>query len=566
MKKNFQVFIVVLLFNTKFISAQPVINSFSPLTGPTNTPVILTGNNFNSIATNNIVYFGTTKALVTNATVNSLNVVVPENANYQYISVTDITTQLTSYSLMPFNVTPISCSDPAFFNNYITDTAGSNINSVAIGDLDGDGLTDIVSVDVRLGAGENGFVSILRNISTSGNIAFDAEINYPTRYYPVSIAIGDLDGDGKPELVVANSDSDTVSFFKNISTVGNISFTQSIELLSGAKPYSVAINDLDADGKLDVAVANFNSNSISIFRNITNTGNISFASKIDFTTSNGAYSLAIGDLDGDTKPDLGVSCMSSNKLSVLKNTSSTGAISFAPKIDLITSNSPYVVQMGDVDLDGKLDLAVCNSGSNSVSVFRNTSSIGNLSFAPKVNFTTASGPLSIAIADLDGDGKPELTTSNLNSANNSVFKNTSSTGTVTFDPHVDYTNNSLGWGNTAIGDLNGDSRAELITGGAYNIGILQNECTINIYEKANNRNSVSVFPNPFEYSTIIEFENKQNDHYTFTLYNSLGDIVRKTDNITTNVFKLERNQLKSGIYFFTLSSNQHNNTGKLIIQ
>ncbi|MBK7182533.1 MAG: IPT/TIG domain-containing protein [Bacteroidetes bacterium] len=67
---------------------QPVINSFSPLTGPTNTPVILTGNNFNSIATNNIVYFGTTKALVTNATVNSLNVVVPENANYQYISVT----------------------------------------------------------------------------------------------------------------------------------------------------------------------------------------------------------------------------------------------------------------------------------------------------------------------------------------------------------------------------------------------------------------------------------------------------------------------------------------------
>jgi hypothetical protein len=77
--------------------------------------VILTGNNFNSIATNNIVYFGTTKALVTNATVNSLNVVVPENANYQYISVTDITTQLTSYSLMPFNVTPISCSDPSIF-------------------------------------------------------------------------------------------------------------------------------------------------------------------------------------------------------------------------------------------------------------------------------------------------------------------------------------------------------------------------------------------------------------------------------------------------------------------
>jgi hypothetical protein len=567
MKKTHLILVAILFYSTSFISAQPIITSFLPSMGAPGTTVNISGSNFNSVPANNVVYFGPTKAFVNAASTTSINVTVPSGANYQYISVTDITTQFTSYSLMPFNVTALPCSNSAFFSTYSTESAGSNINNVSIGDVDGDGLTDIVSVDARLGAGTNGYVSIIRNTSSPGNITFAPEINFPTRNYPVSVAIGDMDGDGKPELIVANSESDTISVFKNISTAGTISFIPSVELLSGSKPYCIAINDLDGDGKPDITVANFISNSVSILKNTTTAGIISFAAKIDYAASTGAYSVAIGDLDGDSKPDLGVSCMNSNTLSVFKNTSATGVISFAPKIDFVTGSAPYVVQMGDIDLDGKLDLAVSNSGSSSVSVFRNTSSIGTISFAPKVSFSTTSGPLTVAIADLDGDGKPELSTSNLNTVNNSVLKNTGTTGSISFAPNADYTNSSLGWGNNVVGDLDGDGRPELITGGTYNIGILQNQCTTGIIENTINGITVNVYPNPFESYTTIQFSNDRNEPYSLTLFNSYGQVLRKIDNITNGSVAIERDQLKSGVYFFKLSSNSDSyKTGKLIIK
>ena len=129
-------------------------------------------------------------------------------------------------------------------------------------------------------------------------------------------------------------------------------------------------------------------------------------------------SIALGDLDGDGKPDLAVANLSSNTVSVYRNTSSSGSIgigSFATKVDFITGFIPRSVAIGDLDGDGKLDLAIANYGSATVSVFRNTSSSGSIgsgSFAPNVDFPTGTGPHSVALGDLDGDGKPELAVAN----------------------------------------------------------------------------------------------------------------------------------------------------------
>ncbi len=289
---------------------------------------------------------------------------------------------------------------------------------------------------------------------------------------PASVAIGDLDGDGKPDLAVANVGASSVSVYRNISTSGSIaasSFANKIDFTTGTEPRSVAIGDLDGDGKPDLAVANLNSNSVSVFRNTSTSGSIttsSFAAKIDFTTGSGPSSVAIGDLDGDGKPDLAVANEGSNNVSVLRNTSTSGSIVagfFAAKTDFTTGSFPNSVAIGDLDGDGKADLAVANGNSNSVSVLRNTSSSGSIttsSFASKIDFTTGDGPVSVAIGDLDGDGKPDLATANYGGVNTvSVLHNTSSSGSITFTTKTDFTTDSPY--SVAIGDLDGDGKPDL---------------------------------------------------------------------------------------------------------
>ena len=132
----------------------------------------------------------------------------------------------------------------------------------------------------------------------------------------------------------------------------------------------------------------------------------SFAPKVDFATDSGPIGVAIGDIDGDNQPDLAVSNLDPS-VSVLRNTSTTGSVSFDPKVDLNTATGPYGVAIADIDGDGKSDLAVTIHGDGTgttVSVFRNTSTTGSVSFEAGVSFPTGNGPLGIAAGDIDGDG------------------------------------------------------------------------------------------------------------------------------------------------------------------
>ncbi|MFM8834887.1 MAG: FG-GAP-like repeat-containing protein, partial [Cytophagales bacterium] len=113
--------------------------------------------------------------------------------------------------------------------------------------------------------------------------------------------------------------STTVSVFRNTGSSGTVSYATGVDFATGTNPNSVAIGDLDGDGKPDLAVANEISRTLSVFHNTGSSGTVSFAAKVDFTTGADPRSVAIGDLDGDGKPDLAVANLSSNTVSVIRN-------------------------------------------------------------------------------------------------------------------------------------------------------------------------------------------------------------------------------------------------------
>ena len=184
---------------------------------------------------------------------------------------------------------------------------GSEPGSVAIGDLNGDGKPELVTANGRY---ETNTVSVLAN---RGDGTFRAQRDYATGLGPNSVAIGDLNGDGKPELATANSRASSVSVLANR---GDGTFQAKLDYATGSGPYSIAIGDLNGDGKPELATANPDANTVSV---LANRGDGSFQAKLDYATGDYPVSVAIGDLNGDAKPDL-VTAHYPNTVSVLINT------------------------------------------------------------------------------------------------------------------------------------------------------------------------------------------------------------------------------------------------------
>ena len=465
----------------------PVITSFTPASGPIGTSVTINGTNFSTTASDNIVWFGAVQAAVTAATATQLTVTVPTGATYQPITVT--VNGLTDYSTAPFNVTFPSSKiiDATSFALKVDLSTWTSPSRICIGDIDGDGKPDLVVT--RNGSDT---ISVYRNISSSGSItagSFAARADFITGDNPTGIAIGDIDGDGKLDLVVINNWSNTVSILRNTSTSGSIStgsFAPKVDFITGTNPINVTIGDIDGDGKPDLAVTNSGDNTFSVFRNLSSPGTIvagSFAPKVDFITGTltGPWGINIEDIDGDGKPDLLVTNNKSNTISVFRNTSTNGLItasSFAAEVNLITETGPLGIATGDIDGDGKLDLAISNINSNKVSVYRNTSSSGLISFSIKVDFTTGSNPFSVAISDIDGDSKPDLVVTNNGSASVSAFKNTCTPESITtssFSISVDFTTGNIPEG-LSIGDIDGDGKPDLFVAnrGSNTVSVLRN--------------------------------------------------------------------------------------------
>ena len=470
----------------------PVITSFAPSSGYMGASVAIVGSGFSSVATNNVVYFGAARAMVNEASATNLVVMVPTGATYAPVTetVNGLTASASGFFLPTFLSGGVLSS--ASFASQVILRSGSNPSQVVIADLDGDGKPDLV-----VGNSGDGSIWVYRNIGTNGTLAaasfaapvilatgaggslyglavgdldgdgrldivtanwsrntlsifqneslpgvlttnsFAALVNLPVPGTPAAVAIGDLDGDGRPEIVVADNSGNTVSVLQNQSLPGLLtsnSFAALVNFIVGPSPFRVALADLDEDGRLDVVTVNEGSvaRRVSVLRNISTLGRLStnsLATAVNLAGTDQGNLLAIGDLDGDGRLDLATGSFAGRLLDGYRNLSTPGILtstSFGPEISFGVSNLVENVALGDLDGEGKLAVALVTQGASQLRLYRNLSQPGsftNGSLGSPIIMASGNNPAVLAIGDLDGDGRPDLVVVNQSDGTLSLYHN-----------------------------------------------------------------------------------------------------------------------------------------------
>ena len=272
---------------------------------------------------------------------------------------------------------------------YITD---DQPQAVAIADLDGD-----LDLDVAIANTLSGTVSVLLNL---GNGAFGPEESYVVGNAPVDVVLADLDGDTDIDLATADAQSNVVAVRLNR---GDGTFERRETYPAGGRPSSLAAGDLDGDDDLDVVVTNSNVTTLSVLPNL---GGGVFGSRETVGVGNNPDTVEIADLDGDDDFDMVATNRTDDTVSVLRNVGS-GRL-FEPDYTYPVGDGPRGMAIADFDTDGLLDVAVANfaeGAGNSLSVLLNN---GNSTFADQRVFETGEGPRGVASGDLNNDGRPDL--------------------------------------------------------------------------------------------------------------------------------------------------------------
>ena len=337
--------------------------------------------------------------------------------------------------------------------------SGTSPLAVATGDFNGDGKLDLVVVD----SGTNTAEILLNNGSGTFTVSSSYSLTY-TGYYgdavPYAVTVGDFNGDGKLDFAVANFDqvygSGTIEVFLGNGT-GTFTFGaeyQGTGRGTGFDPISIVAADFNGDGKLDLAVANYYQGLVDVPHGQRQRHVFHHSRHVQFRRYRSAR-LVVADFNADGHPDLAVANYGSSTVGVLLN---SGTGTFASAVTYSTGGSnPRSLAVGDLNGDGKPDLVAANYTSGTIGVLLNK---GTGTFATVVTYSTGGTyPRGVALADFNGDGHLDVIVTNNGSNTVGVLLNT---GTGTFATATTFsTGSGSGPFGVAVGDFNGDGKSDV---------------------------------------------------------------------------------------------------------
>ncbi|MEO8034451.1 MAG: FG-GAP-like repeat-containing protein, partial [Acidobacteriota bacterium] len=353
------------------------------------------------------------------------------------------------------NVSILSGQGDGTFAAAINYPATGSPTQVVTGDFNGDGRPDLM-----MSTSTNTYLSLLLNsgVCSLNCNTIAAAVPYAAGTSPFSIAAGDFNGDGQPDLAVANSGTNNLSVLLGNSD-GTVLTAASCN--TGTAPRAVEVADVNGDGKRDLVVADSGANTVSV---LIGNGNGSFQTASPYGSGNSPHAVIARDFNGDGKLDLAIANSGSNNVSMLTG---AGDGTFQPAVNYVAGTSPESIVAGDFNRDGKLDLAVANSGSNNVSILLGN---GNATFQSATSFNTGTTPLFVTAYDFNRDGKLDLAVANSGSNNVSILFGNGSGG---FQSAVNYAVGTTP-GSITLTDLNDDGRIDLAVtnAGSNNVSIL----------------------------------------------------------------------------------------------
>ena len=224
--------------------------------------------------------------------------------------------------------------------------------------------------------------------------------------FPVSVAVGDFNRDGIPDLAVANGNDNTLTVLLG---KGDGTFTtQAVSPATGVAPACIVVGDFNGDGIPDLAVS-YLGNGPGGITILLGKGDGTFTTvAASPATGYAPYSIAVGDFNGDGIPDLAAANFESRTVTVLLG---NGDGTFKAAASPATSGDPESIAVGDFNGDGKADLAVPNSFDNTVTILLGN---GDGTFTTAASPITGDQPVCVVVGDFNGDGKADLAVANYN--------------------------------------------------------------------------------------------------------------------------------------------------------